>query len=230
MKKLLIVCGAGHATSTIAVAKVSAWLEKEGYSDKVKIYQSKIADELNKIDDYDAVISTTIVPDSIKDKVIQGLPLLNGMGVDQVYDQLKTRLGLKNGCVVISSAHTTCSLYFDECMHDTNYWGDEYLQADINDVMEKIAPSMKMENQYHSPGPKHIEFGLSLGSKDYPAEKWTMLNTDAHLKSSIFGSPSLTFIVKDGEIQLGALGKVYFVDWDQLRERTRKVQIMVMGE
>lgn len=47
-------------------------------------------------------------------------------------------------------------------MHDTNYWGDEYLQADINDVMEKIAPSMKMENQYHSPGPKHIEFGLSL--------------------------------------------------------------------
>lgn len=87
MKKLLIVCGAGHATSTIAVAK-------EGYSDKVKIYQSKIADELNKIDDYDAVISTTIVPDSIKDKVIQGLPLLNGMGVDQVYDQLKTRLGL----------------------------------------------------------------------------------------------------------------------------------------
>ena len=37
MKKLLIVCGAGHATSTIAVAKVSAWLEKEGYSDKTWI-------------------------------------------------------------------------------------------------------------------------------------------------------------------------------------------------
>ena len=126
---------------------------------------------------------------------------------DEIRENIK-KSELKNGCVVISSAHTTCSLYFDECMHDTNYWGDEYLQADINDVMEKIAPSMKMENQYHSPGPKHIEFGLSLGSKDYP----------------------LTFIVKDGEIQLGALGKVYFVDWDQLRERTRKVQIMVMGE
>ena len=93
MKKLLIVCGAGHATSTIAVAKVQEWLNSNGYTE-VKIYQSKLADELNKIDDYDAVISTTIVPDSIKDKVIQGLPLLNGMGVDQVYDQLKTRLGL----------------------------------------------------------------------------------------------------------------------------------------
>ena len=79
MKKLLVVCGAGHATSTIAVAKVKAWLEKEGYENEVTIYQSKIADELNRIDDYDAVISTTIVPDSIKDKVINGLGLLTGI-------------------------------------------------------------------------------------------------------------------------------------------------------
>ena len=94
MKKLLIVCGAGHATSTIAVAKVTEWLKKEGYENDVKIYQSKIADELNRIDDYDAVISTTIVPNSIKNKVIQGLPLLNGMGIDNVYAELKERLGL----------------------------------------------------------------------------------------------------------------------------------------
>lgn len=137
---------------------------------------------------------------------------------------------IKDGLITVSSAHTTCSLYFDETMHDTNFYGDEYLQVDINNTLDRLVPKMTSENQYNSPGPKHIEFGLSLGSKDYPAEKWTMLNTDAHLKSSIFGSPSLTFIVKDGEIQLGALGKVYFVDWDQLRERTRKVQIMVMGE
>ena len=67
MKTLLIVCGAGHATSTIAVAKVQEWLNSNGYTE-VKIYQSKLADELNKIDDYDAVISTTIVSESIKDK------------------------------------------------------------------------------------------------------------------------------------------------------------------
>ena len=50
MKKLLVICGAGHATSTIAVAKLSKWLEEEGLTDQVKIYQSKIAYELNKID------------------------------------------------------------------------------------------------------------------------------------------------------------------------------------
>ncbi len=93
MKTLLIVCGAGHATSTIAVAKVQEWLNQNKYAD-VKIYQSKLADELNKIDDYDAVISTTIVADSIKDKVINGLPLLTGVGVDQLYADLKERLGL----------------------------------------------------------------------------------------------------------------------------------------
>lgn len=94
MKKLLIVCGAGHATSTIAVAKVSEWLKANGYDSQVKIYQSKIADELNHIDDYDAVISTTIVPDSIKAKVVPGLGLLTGMGVDQIYSSLVERLGL----------------------------------------------------------------------------------------------------------------------------------------
>lgn len=93
MKTLLIVCGAGHATSTIAVAKVQEWLNQNKYTD-VKIYQSKLADELNKIDDYDAVISTTIVADSIKDKVINGLPLLTCVGVDQLYADLKERLGL----------------------------------------------------------------------------------------------------------------------------------------
>lgn len=93
MKTLLIVCGAGYATSTIAVAKVQEWLNQNKYTD-VKIYQSKLADELNKIDDYDAVISTTIVADSIKDKVINGLPLLTGVGVDQLYADLKERLGL----------------------------------------------------------------------------------------------------------------------------------------
>ena len=150
-----------------------------------------------------------------------------------ITDEIKKKIeesSITNGCIVITSAHTTCSLYFDECMHDRNFWGDEYLQVDINEAMEKIAPTMKTENQYHSPGPEHIKFGLSVGTKEYPSEKWTMLNTDAHIRSSIFGSPSLTFIVKDKKIQMGSLGKVYFVDWDQLRERDRTIQVMIMGE
>lgn len=95
MKKLLVICGAGHATSTIAVSKINKWLEAENYTDQVKTYQSKIADELNKMDDYDAVVSTTIVPDSVKDKVINGLGLLTGIGADKIFEDVKTRLELK---------------------------------------------------------------------------------------------------------------------------------------
>ena len=93
MKKLLVICGAGHATSTIAVSKINKWLEAENYTDQVKIYQSKIADELNKMDDYDAVVSTTIVPDSVKDKVINGLGLLTGIGADKIFEDVKTQIG-----------------------------------------------------------------------------------------------------------------------------------------
>lgn len=138
--------------------------------------------------------------------------------------------GFQDGILTVASAHTTCSLFFDETMHDTNFYGDDFLWLDINETMEKIAPRMTTEGQYHSPGPEHVAFGLSLSDPSYPAEKWVMLNTDAHIRSSIFGSPSLTFIVKDGELLLGPLGRVYFVDWDQLRERTRTVSVMVMGE
>lgn len=138
--------------------------------------------------------------------------------------------GLTDGMIVVSSSHTTCSLFFDETMHDTNYFGDDYLHVDINNVMDAIVPRMTSENQYNSPGPKHIEFGKNLADPNYPAEEWVMLNTDAHLRSSIYGSNSLTFIIKEGQVMLGELGRIYFVDWDQLRERTRTINVMAMGK
>jgi PTS system galactitol-specific IIB component len=53
MKKLLIMCGTGVATSTIVTNKVKEWLKEKGMTDQVKLYQSKVAYEMNKIDDYE---------------------------------------------------------------------------------------------------------------------------------------------------------------------------------
>ncbi|MCK6363235.1 PTS galactitol transporter subunit IIB, partial [Streptococcus agalactiae] len=47
---------------------------------------------INHIDDYDIVISTTVVPDNVQDKVIMGLPLLTGMGVDAVWSELEAQI------------------------------------------------------------------------------------------------------------------------------------------
>lgn len=94
MKKMLIMCGAGHATSTIVHAKVNDWLKENGFENDVEIKQSAVSQEVENIQNgnYDIIISTTIVPDEIKDKVINGVALLTGIGTDQVWDKVKAAI------------------------------------------------------------------------------------------------------------------------------------------
>lgn len=90
-KNLMVVCGTGVATSTVATGKIKDYLEEQGLSNQVTFYQSKIADEVSNIQngDYDIVVSTTMVPSSIKDRVISGVPLLTGLGIDSVFEEIK---------------------------------------------------------------------------------------------------------------------------------------------
>lgn len=92
MKKLLVMCGTGIATATIVMGKVKTWLQEKGFENDVQLFQSKVAEEINHINDYDIVISTTVVPDSIKDKVIMGLPLLTGVGIDALWAEVEKEI------------------------------------------------------------------------------------------------------------------------------------------
>ena len=69
MKRIMIICGAGHATSTVVRTKVESWLKKEGLTNEVEVMQSSISAQTKDIAEgkYDIVISTTQVPESIKD-------------------------------------------------------------------------------------------------------------------------------------------------------------------
>jgi len=93
-KTLMVVCGTGIATSTVANGKIKDYLESVGKLGEVKILQSKIADEVAAIEngDYDIVVSTTMVPEKIKDKVINGVSLLTGIGTDKVFSQIEEAL------------------------------------------------------------------------------------------------------------------------------------------
>jgi thiamine phosphate synthase YjbQ (UPF0047 family) len=133
--------------------------------------------------------------------------------------------GIKTGIWVIYSHHTTCSVIIQECSHDKTFFGLEYLQQDLCNIMEKLIPTCRVENQYLHPGPKHVDFGLSVGEPG----AWTSLNTDGHLRSSIFGR-SETIIIEEGNLDLGQFGYTYFVDWDQIRDRERTVQVAILGE
>ena len=113
-----------------------------------------------------------------------------------------------------------------ECSHDKTYFGHEFLQQDLCNIMEKLIPTCRYEGQYMHPGPKHIEFAMSLGTEE---GEWTSLNTEAHLRSVFFGR-SETIVACDGELDLGDFGYVYFIDWDQVRARKRTVDVQIIGE
>ena len=134
--------------------------------------------------------------------------------------------GAKSGICVVYSHHTTCSIMIQELSHDKNYYGLEYLQQDICNVMEKLIPTCRSEGQYMHPGPKHIDFAMNEVGE---VGDWTCLNTDAHLRSCIFGR-SESIVIENGRPDLGEFGHVYMIDWDQVRERERMVQIQIIGE
>ncbi|MFW6413768.1 MAG: secondary thiamine-phosphate synthase enzyme YjbQ [Verrucomicrobiota bacterium] len=146
----------------------------------------------------------------------------------EVTDEVKKiveKSDINNGICIVYSHHTTCSVMTQECSHDTNYWGLEYLQQDLCNIMEKLVPSCRCEGQYMHPGPEHIDFAENVAKEE---AKYS-LNTDAHLRSVFFGR-SESIVLVDGELQLGEFGYIYFADWDQLRARKRKCQVQIIGE
>ncbi len=132
---------------------------------------------------------------------------------------------IQNGICVVYSHHTTCSVITQESSHDLNDFGREYLQQDLNDIMEKLIPTCRTEGQYLHPGPKHIEFALTIPGEEPKGS----LNTDAHLRSVFFGR-SETIPIIDGKLSLGDFGFIYFIDWDQIRERKRVCEVHLLGE
>lgn len=94
MKKIMVVCGSGIATSTIAMSKVKEWIKKENLENQVKLYQSSIQGTIGNLSEYDVVISTTVVPDNVKSQVVDGVCLLTGIGVDKLFHEVKEKLGI----------------------------------------------------------------------------------------------------------------------------------------
>ncbi|MGI6109604.1 MAG: YjbQ family protein [Eubacteriaceae bacterium] len=140
--------------------------------------------------------------------------------------------GIQEGICTVISPHTTCSVFFEEFVHDYNENGDEYLQEDLNDVLKKIIPDQVSADQYHYPGPAHyaaVESWPDAEAYLPGGDKTALFNGDAHLKATILGS-SETFEVAGGDLGVGVTGYVYFVDFDRTRSRSRKCKVIVMGE
>lgn len=90
MKKVLIICGTGVATSTVVAQKVREDLSGRGIDAKVE--QGKVMDLVSQGTDADLIVATTDVPSSVTVPVVRALPLLTGVGESAVLDDIAAKL------------------------------------------------------------------------------------------------------------------------------------------
>ncbi|AWK52908.1 PTS galactitol transporter subunit IIB [Clostridium beijerinckii] len=94
MKKIIVACGAGVATSTIAIQKIKTGLEKRGLLDKVQITQSTVLELSNEAKNKDLIVTTAMTKEDYGIPVIHGLPFITGIGTEKVMDEIVEKLGL----------------------------------------------------------------------------------------------------------------------------------------
>ncbi len=95
MKKVLVICGTGVATSTVVANEIRDHCTAHGID--VTVSQGKVMDLLSGQPDADLIVSTTAVPDHITVPVVAGLPFLTGMGKDSTLEEITRVLSQKPG-------------------------------------------------------------------------------------------------------------------------------------
>jgi len=88
VKKILISCGTGVVTSTLATSRLCQILDRMGFAGQYTTTQYKIAELASKDEDYDVIVHTTTVPSFLKTPCVNALPLVTGIGMDKVADKV----------------------------------------------------------------------------------------------------------------------------------------------
>ena len=133
--------------------------------------------------------------------------------------------GVQHGQVLVYSPHTTCSVSIQEYSDGQTFYGTELIMQDLVNALAKIIPTCENEGQYLHPNISHV----TIAAQERDELPYYSLNTDAHLRSVVMGR-SVTIPIIDGRMCLGEFGRIWFGDWDQVRARTRKAIVQVIGE
>ncbi|MBM6953255.1 PTS sugar transporter subunit IIB [Enorma phocaeensis] len=80
MKKIVLACGSGIATSTAVAQKVTDLLNKNGYEGQFNIVQCAIAEAKSQCEGADLLVATTVAPEGISCPYVSGVPFLTGVG------------------------------------------------------------------------------------------------------------------------------------------------------
>lgn len=87
MKRILIACGNGIATSTVVASKVKEYLDGQGV--QVSTTQTKLMEVPGKVQDYDLLITTGEFEGQTGDvPVVKGMPILIGLGAESTMEEI----------------------------------------------------------------------------------------------------------------------------------------------
>ncbi|MDT2557028.1 PTS sugar transporter subunit IIB [Enterococcus raffinosus] len=92
MKRILVACGNGVATSTVVATKVRKYLKEKGV--QAETTQTRLIEVPGKVKNYDLLITTGQFEGQTGDiPIVRGMSLLTGIGADktleEVYEILK---------------------------------------------------------------------------------------------------------------------------------------------
>ncbi len=92
MKKVLLCCGTGVATSTVVNKKLEAELIRRGHRGQFEITQCKAVEVPAKSPNFDLCVSTLTMSYKCECPIIVATNLLLNRNVDATYDQIEQAL------------------------------------------------------------------------------------------------------------------------------------------
>lgn len=81
-KRILISCGSGIVTSSIARKRIEAFLDSHGYEGRYEIVQVPLASAVEQSQDFDFIVATSLAPGQLKCPYVNGVPYLLGTSTE----------------------------------------------------------------------------------------------------------------------------------------------------
>ncbi len=94
VKRILLACGTGVCTSTVATNKLSTALDARGFKGQYSVTQCLLSETVAKSPSFDVLVCTAAAPGGVTIPVINGLCFLTGVGMDKAVDEVVSVLGL----------------------------------------------------------------------------------------------------------------------------------------
>ena len=88
MKKIIVACGSGIATSTVALSKIQTGLESKGKLKDIQFVQTSLSELPSRVEGATVIVTTAQGGDGFGVPVVSGLGLITGLGVDKVIDEI----------------------------------------------------------------------------------------------------------------------------------------------